>query len=82
MIKCGFSKEDSKGSPCVDVMTLVLISMIMLHEDGHDDDVGDDVYDDDPDDDDDEDVVMMTMMIQMTAMKTRAHRKRFQSRED
>ena len=32
------SKEDSKGSLCIDVMTLVLISMTMLHEDGHDDD--------------------------------------------
>ena len=56
--------------------------MTMLYENGHDDDVDEDVYDDDPDDDDDDDVVMMTMMIQMTAMKTRAHRKRFQSKEN
>ena len=57
VMKCGFSKEDSKGSPCVDVMTLVSISMTMLHEDGHDDDVDDDVHDDETDDDDDDDDV-------------------------
>ena len=57
VMKCGFSKEDSKGSPCVDVITLVLISITMLYEDGHDDDVDDDVHDDETDDDDDDDDV-------------------------
>ena len=55
VMKCGFSKEDSKGSPSIDVVTLVLISMTMLHEDRHDDDVDDDVYNDDEDDDVDDD---------------------------
>ena len=55
VMKCGFSKEDSKGSPSIDVVKLVLISMTMLHEDRHDDDVEDDVYNDDEDDDVDDD---------------------------
>ena len=41
-MKCGFSKEDSKGSPSIDVMTY---------------DVDDDVYDEDADDDDEADDV-------------------------